>query len=174
MLQDKSSKYVVFAKSIMKALPPEQIPVDLADTHMFIKACEMSAGFHDQLGEEDLRDAMGSVSDSAESVSLSKVMRVSSWCVGMVLLRPASVSCIVLLLGVCSFRTLRRQERCVRCANWRARTCCSCCLSWVKLRLLYLYMHVPALPFFVGGKKQNNEAVAQRRFLLVQANVPGV
>lgn len=78
-LQEKFSKYIDFARSIMRALPPEEIPTDLADAHMFVKACDLFDGFYHQLGEEDLRDAMGALSGDSEAINLAKVMgRVGS------------------------------------------------------------------------------------------------
>lgn len=58
----------------MRALPAEEIPVDLADAHLFVKACDLFDGFYHQLGEEDLRDAMGALSEDGEAVNLAKVM----------------------------------------------------------------------------------------------------
>ena len=72
--QEKFSKYIDFARSIMRALPAEEIPADLADAHMFVKACDLFDGFYHQLGEEDLRDAMGALSGDGEAVNLAKVM----------------------------------------------------------------------------------------------------
>lgn len=64
--QEKFNKYIDFAESIMRALPATEVPVDLADAHMFVKTRDMFDGFYDQLGEEDLRDAMGAVSGLAK------------------------------------------------------------------------------------------------------------
>lgn len=66
LLQEKFCKYIDFAKSIVRALPPEEIPTDLTDAHMLYKVSYMLDGFYDQLGEEDLRDAMGVVSGVAK------------------------------------------------------------------------------------------------------------
>lgn len=72
--QEKFSKYIDFARSIMSALPAKEIPMDLADAHMFMKACDLFDGFYHQLGEDDLRDAMGAVSGDTVAVNLTKVM----------------------------------------------------------------------------------------------------
>ena len=88
MPQEKFNKYIDFAKSIMKVLPPEEVPTDLTDTHMFVKACDMFDGYNHHLGEEDLRDAMGAVSGDCEAVSLSKVIDV--WKSGCLSSRVAS------------------------------------------------------------------------------------
>ena len=45
--------------------------MDLADAHMFVKARDMFDGFYDQLGKEDLRDAMGAVSGLAKVICQS-------------------------------------------------------------------------------------------------------
>lgn len=47
-------------------MPPEEVPTDLEDAHLMFKACDLFDGFYDQLGEEDLRDAMGAVLGQAE------------------------------------------------------------------------------------------------------------
>eukprot|EP00752_Nemacystus_decipiens_P005073 g4604.t1 len=60
--EEKFNRYVDFAEKIMRDLPATEVPMDLADAHMFVKARDASDGFYDQLGEEDLRDAMGAVS----------------------------------------------------------------------------------------------------------------
>lgn len=65
-LQKKFNKYIDYAKSIMRALPAMEVPTDLTDAHMFVKACDMFDGFYDQLDEEDFRDAMGAVSGLAK------------------------------------------------------------------------------------------------------------
>lgn len=65
--QENFSRFIGFAKSIMRALPPpEGVPTDLADAHMMFKACDLFDGFYDQLGEEDIRDAMGAALGQAE------------------------------------------------------------------------------------------------------------
>lgn len=66
LLQETFSKHRDFAKSIMNVLPPDEVPIDLMDAHMIFKACELFDGFYYQLGEEDLRDAMGVVLGQAE------------------------------------------------------------------------------------------------------------
>ena len=55
----------------MRALPAAQVPMDLADAHMFFKAGDTFDGFYDELDEEDLLDAIGVVS------GLAKVMNES-------------------------------------------------------------------------------------------------
>ena len=76
-LQEKFSKYIDFARSIVRALPAEDIPADLADAHMFVKACDLFDGFYHQLGEEDLQDAVGALSGDSEAVNLTKVIHES-------------------------------------------------------------------------------------------------
>lgn len=77
VLQAKFSKYIDFARSIMRALPPFEVPTDLTDSHMFVKATDMSDGFYLQLSEDDLGDAVRAVSGDTEDVSLAKVMHES-------------------------------------------------------------------------------------------------
>ena len=64
--QEKFNKYVDYAGSIMKALPATEVPMDLADAHVFVKAGDIFDGFYDQLDEEDLRDALGAASGLAK------------------------------------------------------------------------------------------------------------
>eukprot|EP00752_Nemacystus_decipiens_P005075 g4606.t1 len=73
--EEKFGKYIDFARSIMRAFPSEDIPTDLADAHMFVKACDLFDGFYHQLGEEDLKDAMGALSGDSEAVNLVKKPR---------------------------------------------------------------------------------------------------
>lgn len=47
--------------------------MDLADTHMFVKAGDTFDGFYDQLDEEDLRDALGAASGLAKVMDESVV-----------------------------------------------------------------------------------------------------
>eukprot|EP00903_Cladosiphon_okamuranus_P014222 g13213.t1 len=70
--KEKFNKHIDFAKSIMKALPPGEVPIDLTDTHMFVKACDMFHGLNRHLDQEDLREAMGAISGKNGDHSLSK------------------------------------------------------------------------------------------------------
>lgn len=40
--------------------------MDLTDAHMVFKSCDLLEGFYGQLGERDLRDAMGAVLGQTE------------------------------------------------------------------------------------------------------------
>lgn len=65
----------------MRALPTEEVPADLTESHMLVKACDMYDVFHEQLGEEDLRDARA-VSGLAKVMSGSLIMchsRLGVW-----------------------------------------------------------------------------------------------
>lgn len=73
VLQEESNKYIGSATSIIEALPPEEVPADLMDAYMFIKASDVCDGFFDELGEEDLRDAMGVVLGDAGIFGVPKV-----------------------------------------------------------------------------------------------------
>ncbi len=66
--QDKFNKYIHFSKTIVGALPPEEVPQDLTDTLQFIKACDMFTAFHHKLDEEDLKDAEETVANGYEPV----------------------------------------------------------------------------------------------------------
>ena len=72
VVQEKFNKHVQFAKSIVSALPPEEAPVDLADTHQFIKACGIFVAFNHHLDKDELRDAEETVANGYEPCS-SKV-----------------------------------------------------------------------------------------------------
>ena len=76
VIQEKFTRYIDFATAIVNALPPEEVPTDLADAHMIFKACDMFAGF-DRLGEEDLRDAMRAVLGQAEVRDIVFVFRLA-------------------------------------------------------------------------------------------------
>lgn len=67
--QDKFNKYIHFVKTIVGALPPEEVPVDLTDTLQFIKACDMFVAYHHKLDEDDLRDAAKIVTNGYEPCS---------------------------------------------------------------------------------------------------------
>jgi len=67
--QDKFNKYIHFAKTIVRALPQEEVPVDLTDTLQFMKACDMFVAYHHKLDEEDLKDAEETVANGYESCS---------------------------------------------------------------------------------------------------------
>ena len=41
MEQEMFTKHIRFAKTIMSALPPGEVPVDLKDTHLFVKGCDV-------------------------------------------------------------------------------------------------------------------------------------
>ena len=71
--QEKFNKYIDYAGSVMRALPVAEVPMDLADTHMFVKAGDTFDGFYDQLDEEDLRDALGAASGLAKVMDESVV-----------------------------------------------------------------------------------------------------
>lgn len=68
-LQNKFIKYIDFAKSIMNSLPEEKVPVDLLDTHLFVKSCDMLEGYSHRVDEEYLREA----TETLESCNISKV-----------------------------------------------------------------------------------------------------
>lgn len=66
MSQDLSKKYTEFAKSIMSALPPEEVPADLSDSHLFVKVCDIGDPSK-YLNENDIRDAATTVETRYES-----------------------------------------------------------------------------------------------------------
>ena len=73
MPQALSKKYSGFAKSIMSALPPEEVPADLSDSHLFVKVCDIGGSFQ-YLNEHELRDAATTVANGYEScISMVKV-----------------------------------------------------------------------------------------------------
>jgi len=88
--QDKFNKYIRFAKTIVEALPPGEVPVDLADTLEFMKACDMFVAHeHDELGEQYLKDAEETVANGYEPCrSVVKVSFMTAedaaWCVNEV------------------------------------------------------------------------------------------
>jgi len=65
--QDKFNKFIRFAKTIVGALPPEEVPVDLNDTLQFMKANDMTD--HHKLEEEDLKDVENIVANGYEPCS---------------------------------------------------------------------------------------------------------
>ncbi len=69
MIQGMFTKYIGFAKSIMSALPPEEIPLELSDTHLFNKACGILVGNEQRLDEEDIRAAAETVESGFQSCS---------------------------------------------------------------------------------------------------------
>lgn len=73
-MQDKFNKYIQFAKSIMKALPSEEIPQDLSDTHLFVKICDI-VGYQQRFDEGNLTDVAATVveSDYEPCTSMIKV-----------------------------------------------------------------------------------------------------
>lgn len=77
MLQRKFNRYIDFARTIMRALPAEEVPTDLTDAHMWVKATDLFNGLFDELSEEDLKDGIGIASGDAIAVSLTKVMAES-------------------------------------------------------------------------------------------------
>ncbi|CAM9560265.1 unnamed protein product [Scytosiphon promiscuus] len=71
--EERFNKYVDFAKSIVKSLPPEEVPADLLDTHLFMKACDMFCGASlPNIGPEDLAEAMGSMAEGDGSSCVKK------------------------------------------------------------------------------------------------------
>ncbi|CAM9823163.1 unnamed protein product, partial [Hapterophycus canaliculatus] len=58
--EGRFKKYIDFAKSIVKSLPPGEVPDDLLDTHLFVKACEMFGGPSSppNVAPEDLEEEM--------------------------------------------------------------------------------------------------------------------
>jgi len=67
--QDKFNKYIHFSKTIVRALPPEEVPVDLTDTFQFMKACDMFVAYNHKLDEEDLKDAEERMANEYEPCS---------------------------------------------------------------------------------------------------------
>ena len=88
VLQGTFSKYIDFAKSIMNSLPPEDVPTDLRDAHMIFKSCDLLNGFYYELGEEDLRDAMGAVLGQAEVRDKSFAQERDARCLWISSLKP--------------------------------------------------------------------------------------
>ncbi|CAM9691032.1 unnamed protein product [Ectocarpus sp. 6 AP-2014] len=70
--EDKFIKYIDFAKSIINALPPEKVPADLLDTHLFVKACDMLEGYSHRVDEEYIKAASGTL----ESCAMAKEPRL--------------------------------------------------------------------------------------------------
>ena len=62
-------KYMQFAKSIVSALPPEEVPVDLIDTHQFIKACDLCITYHHRLDDRGVRDVEETVANGHQPCS---------------------------------------------------------------------------------------------------------
>lgn len=69
VVQEKFNKYIQFAKSIVSALPPEEVPVDLTDSLQFIKACDVFVEYHQRLDEDELRDVEETVASGYEPCS---------------------------------------------------------------------------------------------------------
>jgi len=65
-LQDLFNKYTQYSKSIMSTLPPKEVPVDLTDSHLFVKACDV-VGSQEEFDENVLRDIAISVANGYES-----------------------------------------------------------------------------------------------------------
>lgn len=76
--QKKFNNYIDFARSIMRTLPAEEVPSDLTESHIYVKACDLYDGFYDQLGEEDLRDAKA-VLGLAKVMGGPLVQRIVTW-----------------------------------------------------------------------------------------------
>lgn len=74
ILQQLFNKYNRFAKSIMGALPPEKVPQDLSDTHLFVKACDIVGTDNNYFDEDILREVATTVENGHEScLSMVKV-----------------------------------------------------------------------------------------------------
>jgi len=68
IVQDKFNRNIQSAKSIMQALPSQAIPADLADTHLFVKVCDV-VGYQERLDDGNLRDVATTVESGYESCS---------------------------------------------------------------------------------------------------------
>ena len=66
--QDKYVKYIRFAKSIMKTLPSDKVPEDLADTHLFVKVCDI-VGYQQRPDNVSLTDVATTAENGHESCS---------------------------------------------------------------------------------------------------------
>jgi len=84
VVQDMFKKYIGFAKSIMRALPPEEIPSELSDTHLFGESCGIILGDEQRFDVEDIRHAAETVENGFES------------CTGMI-----KVRCVLACLSHC-------------------------------------------------------------------------
>eukprot|EP00903_Cladosiphon_okamuranus_P014223 g13214.t1 len=73
------SRYIDSAKWIMRVLPPEEVPTELRDVHMIFKSCDLLDGFYHELGEEDLKDAMGAAMGQAEEPLPSQQAELCRW-----------------------------------------------------------------------------------------------
>ncbi len=62
----------------MKALPSEKIPQDLADTHLFVKVCDI-VGYQQRLDDGNLTDVATTVESGYEPCS-SMIKVTNSWC----------------------------------------------------------------------------------------------
>ena len=79
VLQDNFNKYIGFARSIMSTLPPDEVPVELNDTLLFVKACSLFVGYQQRLDVDDVRDAAETVESGYKSCrSMVKVGRAAS------------------------------------------------------------------------------------------------
>ena len=75
MLQVLFRKYTEFAKAIMSALPPEDVPADLSDSHLFVNVCDKRNAHQN---ETVLRNAATTVENGYESCT--SMVEVRSGC----------------------------------------------------------------------------------------------
>lgn len=73
-LQVKYNKYTDFAMTIMSRLPEENLPMDLSDTHLFIKGYDLLEGNDSRIGADDITAGLAPVGGDWKSSDLTKVI----------------------------------------------------------------------------------------------------